>query len=87
MPNGTKYDSSTMSNYMYIHFNEGSIQDLIFSNYVDPSVFTAKVEVQKSNVKVIKINNMGNTISGCKFGLYSDSNCNNKISEGTTNSN
>ena len=87
MPNGARYDSSTMSNYMYIHFNDGAVQDLIFSNYVDPSVFTAKVEVQKSNVKVIKINNMGNKISGCKFGLYSDSNCNNKISEGTTNSN
>lgn len=45
LPNGAKYSSSTMSNYVYFHFTSGSVQDLIFSNYIDPSFFSISVEV------------------------------------------
>lgn len=49
MPNGIPYNSSTMSNYVYIKFTSGSVQNLIFSNYVDPSEFNINVQIEYGN--------------------------------------
>lgn len=87
MPNGTPYNSSTMSNYMYFKFNSGSVQNLIFSNYVDPSAFSVTVEVEYGNALVIKTNANGNTLAGCTFELYKDQNCTQKIRTGTSDAN
>ena len=46
MPNGSAYNSSTMSNYMYFEFTTGRVQNLMFSNYVDPSAFSITVQVE-----------------------------------------
>lgn len=87
MPNGSQYNSSTMSNYMYFTFISGTVQNLMFSNYVDPSAFSINVQVEYGNALLIKTNSVGNTLSGAKFGLYKDSNCTNQVRTGISNSN
>ena len=87
MPNGDKYNSSKMSNYVYFKFNSGAIQNLMFSNYVDPASFSVSVEVESGNVLIIKTNTAGNALDGCKFGLYKDENCTQLVGTGTSNAN
>lgn len=87
MPNGSAYNNSTMSNYMYFKFNSGSVQNLIFSNYVDPSAFSINVEVEYGNALVVKTNANGNTLAGCTFELYKDKNCTQKVRTGTSDAN
>ena len=87
MPNGSQYNSSTMSNYMYFTFTSGTVQNLMFSNYVDPSAFSINVQVEYGNALLIKTNSVGNTLSGAKFGLYKDANCTNQVRTGVSNSN
>ena len=87
MPNGSQYNSSTMSNYMYFTFTSGTVQNLMFSNYVDPSAFSINVQVEYGNALLIKTNSVGNTLSGAKFGLYKDANCTNQVRTGISNSN
>lgn len=87
MPNGSQYNSSTMSNYMYFIFTSGTVQNLMFSNYVDPSAFSINVQVEYGNALLIKTNSVGNTLSGAKFGLYKDANCTNQVRTGISNSN
>lgn len=57
MPNGRKYDSSTMGNYVYFQLINGAVQNLMFSNYVDPSNFNISVEVQSGKIALLKTNN------------------------------
>jgi uncharacterized surface anchored protein len=87
MPNGTPYNSSTMSNYVYIRFTSGAVQNLIFSNYVDPSEFNINVQVEYGNALLIKTNSVGNTLAGAKFSLYKDANCTQVVRTGTSDSN
>lgn len=87
MPNGTPYNSSTMSNYVYIQFTSGAVQNLMFSNYVDPSAFSVTVEVEYGNALLIKTNTNGDTLGGCTFELYKDANCTQKVRTGTSDSN
>ena len=87
MPNGTSYNSSTMSNYVYIQFTSGTVQNLMFSNYVDPSAFSISVEVEYGNTLLIKTNTNGDTLAGCTFGLYKDKACTQKVRTGTSDSN
>ena len=87
MPNGSEYVSSNMSNYVYFKFTSGAIQDLIFSNYVDPSRFVVSVEVESGNVLIIKTNTTGDAVAGCTFDLYKDAKCTQKIGSGTTDAN
>lgn len=87
MPNGTPYNSSTMSNYVYIKFTSGSVQNLIFSNYVDPSEFNINVQIEYGNAVLIKTNSVGNMLAGAKFGLYKDSNCTQIVRSGTSDTN
>jgi len=86
MPNGTPYNSSTMSNYVYIQFTNGAVQNLMFSNYVDPSAFSINVEVEYGNALLIKTNANGDTLAGCKFELYKDKNCTQKVRTGISDS-
>lgn len=87
MPNGKQYDSSTMSNYVYFEFTSGAVQNVMFSNYVDPSAFSVTVEVEYGNALVIKTNVNGDTLAGCTFELYKDENCTQKVRTGTSDSN
>ena len=87
MPNGAKYSSGSMSNYVYFSFSSGAVQNLMFSNYVDPSHFSVSVEVQSGKVLVKKINNMGNPVADCNFELYKDEACTQKVASGKSASN
>lgn len=87
MPNGTPYSSGTMSNYVYFEFTSGAVQNLMFSNYVDPSAFSLSVEVEYGNTLLIKTNTNGDTLAGCTFGLYKDKGCTQKVRTGTSDSN
>jgi len=87
LPNGNEYNSSTMSNYVYFQFTSGSVQNLMFSNYIDPSWFNVSVEVEYGNVLIIKTNTVGDVVGGCTFELYKDAACTQKVGTGTTNSN
>ncbi len=87
LPNGNEYNSSTMSNYVYFEFTSGSVQNLMFSNYIDPSWFNVSVEVEYGNVLIVKTNTVGDVVGGCTFELYKDSACTQKVGTGTTNSN
>lgn len=82
MPNGTVYSSGTMSNYVYFEFTSGTVQNLMFSNYVDPSTFSVSVEVQAGNVLIKKVNSIGNPVDGCNFELYSDEGLTQKVRSG-----
>lgn len=87
LPNGASYDSGTMSNYVYFKFTSGSVQNMMFSNYIDPSTFSVSVEVESGNVLIIKTNTVGDVVGGCTFELYKDAECTQKVATGTTNSN
>lgn len=53
LPTGQSYDDETM-NYVYFHFESGSIQNLMFSKYVDPQTFNINVNVEFGNLKITK---------------------------------
>lgn len=87
MPNGTPYSSDTMGNYIYIQFTSGAVQNLIFSNHVDPSAFNINIEIEYGNALVVKTNANGDSLAGCTFELYKDQNCTQKVRTGTSDSN
>lgn len=68
LPNGDNY-SSELNNYVYFEF-EGNVQNLMFSNYVDPQTFNIKVNIEFGNLKISKssedeiINNIPFTVKG-----------------------
>ena len=84
MPNGETYNASTMNSYLYFEFESGSIQNLMFSNFVDPNFFSFNVEVQEGKVSLVKTDSTGTKVSGCKFGLYKDEGCTKEVSTATT---
>lgn len=53
LPNGDNY-SSEQNNYVYFEFDSGNVQDLMFSNYVDPQTFNIKVNIEFGNLKISK---------------------------------
>lgn len=65
LPTGASYDKNTM-NYCYFKFESGSIQDLMFSNYVDPQTFTVKVSIASGGVGIIKDSEDG-IVGGVSF--------------------
>ena len=85
MPNGETYNSGTMSNYISFEFTSGEIQNMMFSNYIDPFTFSVSVEAQSGNLQVKKVNSFGNPVENCKFDLYSDEACTNKIGSSSSN--
>lgn len=87
LPDGSSYSDSTMSNYVYFQFTSGTVQNLMFSNYVDPVTFNLSVEVEYGNVLVIKTNSNEDVLSGCTFELYNDSACTDLVATGTSDSN
>ncbi len=54
MPNGKSYSKGEMSNYMYFHFTDSKLQNVIFSNYVDPSFFNFNIKVENGKITIIK---------------------------------
>ena len=77
LPNGEKYNSSSMSNYVYFSFTSGDVQNVIFSNYVDPSMFNISVEVKSGKINIIKQDSeTGNvaqgdaTLEGAVYEIY-----------------
>ncbi len=53
LPTGDNYNKNTM-NYVYFEFDSGNVQDLMFSNYVDPQTFNIKVNIEFGNLKISK---------------------------------
>lgn len=53
MPNGNSYDDDTM-NYVYFDFDNGNIQNLMFSKQADPQFFSFDINVQFGNLKITK---------------------------------
>lgn len=86
MPNGAKYSKNEMSSYVYFKFTTGSIQDMIFSSYVDPTYFRFDVEVESGKIALKKTDTNGTAVAGCVFKLYSDSACTKEVSAGTSKS-
>ncbi|MBQ9298799.1 MAG: hypothetical protein IJ223_07265 [Clostridia bacterium] len=85
MPNGNAYSSATMSNYIYFKFKSDTVQNLLFSNYINPNSFNISVEVQSGKIIVKKLNNMNDPVAGCNFEVYSNETCTNKIVSGVSN--
>ena len=83
LPTGAQYDKTTM-NYVYFNFKSGNVQDLMFSNYVDPQTFNIKVNVEFGNLKISKtsedeiIKNIPFTVkgNGKTYNLTTDANGN-----------
>ena len=69
LPTGNNYNRNTM-NYVYFEFDSGNVQDLMFSNYVDPQTFNVKVNIEFGNLKISKtsedeiIKNIAFTVKG-----------------------
>lgn len=69
LPTGQNFDANTM-NYVYFDFDSGNVQNLMFSNYVDPQNFRVDVRIQFGNLKITKtsedeiIKNIPFTIKG-----------------------
>ncbi len=53
LPTGQNFDANTM-NYVYFDFDSGNVQNLMFSNYVDPQNFKIDVRIQFGNLKISK---------------------------------
>ncbi len=53
LPTGQNFDADTM-NYVYFDFESGNIQNLMFSNYVDPQNFRIDVKIEFGNLKISK---------------------------------
>ena len=83
LPTGQNYNKNTM-NYVYFEFDSGNVQDLMFSNYVDPQTFNIKVNVEFGNLKISKtsedeiIKNIPFTVkgNGKTYNLTTDANGN-----------
>lgn len=77
MPNGNTYNRGEMSSYMYFHFTKGELQNLIFSNYVDPSFFSFNIKVENGKITIIKNDNETGTkeqgdatFEGAEYSVY-----------------
>ena len=53
LPNGNNYNSE-QNNYVYFEFDSGNIQNLMFSNYVDPQFFSININIEFGNLKISK---------------------------------
>lgn len=84
LPNGDKYDSEKMSNYMYFNFTGTKVQNLMFSNYVDPESFNLTIGIESGDVEIIKTDNNNTPLSGCTFKIYEDEECKEWLATATT---
>ena len=87
LPNGDEFDSTKMSTYMYVHFQKGSIQNLLFSEYVDPEYFTFSIGIESGELLVKKTDTDNTPLEGCQFKIYEDEECTERLATGTTDSN
>lgn len=84
LPNGDKFDSTKMSTYLYFHFSKGSIQNLLFSNYVDPESFTFNIGIESGELLLKKTDSNDMPLAGCQFRIFEDEACTEKIATATT---
>ena len=83
LPTGQNFDANTM-NYVYFDFDSGSVQNLMFSNYVDPQNFRVDIKIEFGNLKISKtsedeiIKNIPFTVkgNGKTYNLTTDANGN-----------
>ena len=87
LPNGAGYSNETMSNYVYFEFYSGSVQNLMFSSYVNPISFNVSVDVQVGQLQIKKINTSGNPVANCGFEVYTDEGCTQCIGNGLSDEN
>ena len=65
LPTGDSYDSDTM-NYVYFDFDNGNIQNLMFSKQADPQFFSFNINVEFGNLKITKTSE-DNIVKGMVF--------------------
>ncbi|MGN0488162.1 MAG: collagen binding domain-containing protein, partial [Ruminococcus sp.] len=65
LPTGDSYDSDTM-NYVYFDFDNGDIQNLMFSKQADPQTFAVDINVEFGNLKITKTSE-DNIVKGMVF--------------------
>lgn len=85
LPNGKAYDYDTM-NYVYFQFKDSNVQNLIFSNYVDPSTFALNVNIEWGDIELTKQDHWAASVNGATFGLFTDAGCTNKVAEAVSSS-
>ena len=83
LPNGSRYDFDTM-NYVYFQFKDSNVQNLIFSNYVDPSWFALNVNIEWGDIDITKQDHWAASVDGAIFGLFTDAGCTSKVTEATS---
>ena len=52
LPTGQQYDGTM--NYVYFDFESGSVQNLMFSKFVDPHSFSINIDIEFGNLKISK---------------------------------
>lgn len=83
LPNGSQYDGN-VNNFVSFEFDSGSVQNLMFSRYIDPAVFALNIDVQYGDIELTKQDFYSAGVNGAKFGLYTDKKCNNRVATATT---
>lgn len=81
-PNGKEYNDTM--NFVSFEFNSGSVQNLMFSRYVDPTRFILNVNVEWGDIELTKEDIYGAGIDGTIFGLYTDKACTNRLATATS---
>lgn len=87
LPNGDEFDNEKMSNYMYFNFSGTKIQNLMFSDYVDPENFSITIGVESGDLELFKTDNNDTPLQGCTFKIYEDAECTERIATATTDVN
>ena len=87
MPDGSEFDSAKNSNYMYFHFDKGAVQNMMFSNYVDPEFFSITIGVESGELELYKTDSNDTPLAGCTFQMFEDKECTERIATGKTDSN
>lgn len=81
-PNGAEYNDTM--NFVSFEFNSGSVQNLMFSRYVDPTSFILNVNVEWGDIELTKEDIYNAGINGTVFGLFTDKACTNRLATATT---
>lgn len=83
LPDGSEYDED-VNQYLNFVFDDGDVQNLMFSMYVDPTYFTLNVNIQYGQIELSKEDIYGASVDGATFGLYSDSSCTKQVATATS---
>lgn len=67
LPNGSEYNPD--STHVYIAFTSSSIQNMLYSNYVEPIVFHINLKAVGGKISLTKVDKNGNGIQGAVFSI------------------